>query len=122
MKNNTTTDSTTTTTTTPRLVGRPRASVKFPKAVFTRKQLYNMNRKLSNLTCINYLTAAVKGGIITRLAEKRLTGKAGKPQYKYVLTETTNNIPVVVETPIPAVEVPITVAEAPVVEVPAVVD
>lgn len=109
--------STATITLTKNPVGRPRAAVNFPdKKSFTRKELYNRNRSLVPLTCINYLTEAVKNGIITRLAEKRMSGKPGKPQYRYIKTELLASTPVNFIEPTPAIDIPIVVAEVSPVE------
>lgn len=66
-----------------RSVGRPSATIKYPKTVFTFATLKERNSHVQPLTVFKHLHADLDGGVIKMLAPDR-KGTKGAPQKRYV--------------------------------------
>jgi hypothetical protein len=123
-------------------VGRPAAEIKYPRGIFTMKELFALNRCGSDtgvckLTVIKHVDAEVQAKFLTLLKDRVMTGKVGKPAHRFIRTavykglkqarkarggtpvETlvTVEAPAVIATPIPVVEIPTVVIDVPVNEI-----
>lgn len=71
-------------------VGRPAAELKFPRGIFTIKDLADLNPDVCRATVINHVESELDAKFLTRLAETVKTGKVGKPAHKFVRTSVFN--------------------------------
>ena len=91
-------------------VGRPAATLKYPRGVFTLNQLVDLNPGVCRLTCIKHVASELDSKFLTLLKEPVRTGKVGKPALRYIRTSInkglkqakrtrTNHTPAVAGTP-----------------------
>lgn len=74
-----------------RSVGRPAAEIKYPRGIFTMKELFALNRCGQNdgvckLTVIKHVDAKLEAKFLTLLKDRVMTGKVGKPAHRYIRT------------------------------------
>lgn len=67
-------------------VGRPQATIKFPRGAFTIAELNELNDKLCALTIRNHVKNGVENGELTKMNKTKPSGR--RPSFLYIRTKT----------------------------------
>jgi predicted ArsR family transcriptional regulator len=69
-----------------RKVGRPQATIKYPRGSFTIKDLAKINPDVCTLTVRNHVDSGVETNDLTLMKDVVKTGKPGRPTFRYIRT------------------------------------
>ena len=69
-----------------RKVGRPQATIKYPRGSFTIKDLTKINPDVCTLTVRNHVDSGVETNDLTLMKDVVKTGKPGRPTFRYIRT------------------------------------